>query len=117
MKLTMKQIKSISAELKAMPVIEDDDKECSNQEAVRLLIKDIAVLQKRGYSIEKIAELLNSKGLQVAPPTLKSYMQRAKGKKGLPQAAADTPPPAAAAKFFPDPAKATFVPTPDTEEI
>ena len=45
---------------------------------MKLLAREIEGLQRRGYSLEQIAEMLKGGGLVVSTPTLKSYLSRAK---------------------------------------
>ena len=77
-KYTAEQIEAIATHLKAMPPVEKKKQEFSKQEAVKILIKEITLLQKRGYSLSQIADTLKGQGLDIASPTLKSYLQRAK---------------------------------------
>ena len=42
------------------------------------MAREIEGLQRRGYSLEQIAEMLKGGGLIVSTPTLKSYLSRAK---------------------------------------
>ena len=37
-------------------------------------------MQQRGYTLEEVAEGLRGRGLAITTPTLKNYLQRAKGK-------------------------------------
>ena len=72
---------AIAAKLKTMPVIEKKNQEHSKQDAVKVLAKEIAALQKRGYTLDQIAETLRGEGLDITTPTLKSYLQRIKAGK------------------------------------
>ena len=87
MKYTSEQLEAIAAKLKAMPPAEKRNQEYSKQEAVRLLSKQIVALQKRGYSLKQIAEMLREEGLHLSGSTLRIYLQRAKSNKKK-----DTPP-------------------------
>ena len=71
----------IAAKLKTMPVIDKKKQEYSKQDAVKVLAKEIAALQKRGYTLDQIAETLRGEGLDITTPTLKSYLQRIKAGK------------------------------------
>lgn len=83
-----------------------------------MLSKEIADLQKRGYTLDQISETLRGEGLSIATPTLKSYLQRAKPTKKAPvHAPGDTPPPRPAVKNPADTSKATFTPKPDSDDI
>ncbi|CAA9892575.1 Protein MobC [Candidatus Methylobacter favarea] len=75
------QLEAIAAKLKTMPVIEKKKQEHSKQDAVKVLSKEIALLQKRGYTLDQIAETLRGEGLDITTPTLKSYLQRIKAGK------------------------------------
>jgi len=132
MAYTTEQLEGIAAKLREMPPVEKKKQVHSKAEAVRFLGKEIAALQKRGYSLDQIAESLRGEGLDIATPTLKSYLQRAK-KGGTvkprtrPKAdAQETAQPVQAAEPTPlervrqTPAytpKATFETTPDSDEI
>ncbi len=78
---TNEKLEAIAAKLKNMPVIEKKKQEHSKQDAVKLLSKEIALLQKRGYTLDQIAETLRGEGLDITTPTLKSYLQRIKAGK------------------------------------
>ena len=118
MKYTTEQLEAIAAKLRDMPPVEKKKQEHSKQEAVRILAKEIAALQKRGYTLDQISETLRGEGLSIATPTLKSYLQRAKPAKKAPaQAPGDTPPPLPAVKKHAETSKATFTPKPDSDDI
>lgn len=118
MKYTNEQLEAIAAKLRDMPPVEKKKQEHSKQEAVKVLSKEIAALQKRGYTLEQISETLKGEGLSIGTPTLKSYLQRAKPVRKAPvKAPGDTPPPIPAIKKPSDASKATFTPKPDSDEI
>jgi hypothetical protein len=50
----------------------------TKQEAVRLLESTIRGLQAKGYRLDKIAELVSARGVNITATTLKSYLHRAK---------------------------------------
>ena len=115
MKYTTEQLEAIAAKLREMPPVEKKKQEHSKQE---VLSKEIAALQKRGYTLDQISETLRGEGLSIATPTLKSYLQRAKlAKKAPVQAPGDTPPRLPAVKKPADTSKATFTPKPDSDDI
>lgn len=117
MKYTEDQIEAIAKKLREMPPVEKK-KQYSMQEAVRLLAKEIALLQKRGYTLDQISEILRGEGLSIATPTLKSYLQRAKPAKKAPvQAPKDTPQAGRADKKHAETSKATFTPKTDSDDI
>lgn len=117
MKYTTEQLEAIAAKMRSMPPVEKKKQEHSKQEAVRVLSKEIADLQKRGYTLDQISEMLRGESMSIATPTLKSYLQRAKpAKKAKVKAPVDTPTPRPAIKK-PDMSKAMFTVRPDTEDI
>lgn len=83
MTLTLEQVEKISAELKALPPVENRQRQISKQEAIKRLAKDIAELQKRGYTLEQVAAVLQEKGLEVGVTTLKSYLRRSRPAKKM----------------------------------
>ena len=83
MTLTLEQVEKISAELKALPPVENQQRQVSRQEAVKRLAKDIAELQKRGYTLEQVAAVLQEKGLEMGVTTLKSCLRRARPAKKI----------------------------------
>ena len=116
MKYTSEQLEAIAAKLRQMPAVEKKKPNHSKQDAVRVLSKEIIALQKRGYTLEQISETLRGEGISVATPTLKSYLQRAKPEKKAPSKANVETPSAKLPKPA-DPAKATFAPKPDSDDI
>lgn len=123
---TLEQIEGIAAQLRDLPAVENKKREVSKQEAVKLLSKEIAALQKRGYTLEQISEALRGKGLDIATPTLKSYLQRARPVRarssGAAAAVSDTAAPVAEQRVRADgkksdTAKASFATKPDSDDI
>ena len=78
MKYTQEQIEAIAEKIRGLPPVEKKKQEFSKFEAIKALSKEIAGMQKKGYSFDQIAETLRSTGLDIATPTLKSYIQRSK---------------------------------------
>lgn len=125
---------AIAAKLKTMPVIEKKKQEHSKQDAVKVLSKEIAALQKRGYTLDQIAETLRGEGLDITTPTLKSYLQRIKAGKNKGQKEPNNEPkketqkeqknrmtpgnkkPADTDKSEPS-SKVSFTPKPDSDDI
>jgi hypothetical protein len=127
---TNEKLAAIAAKMKTMPVIEKKKQEHSKQDAVKVLSKEIASLQKRGYTLDQIAETLRGEGLDITTPTLKSYLQRIKVGKNKQQKEPNseqkkeqkntiTPEnkkPEDTAKSE-QPSKASFTPKPDSDDI
>ena len=78
MAISVSQIEILRGKLEEMPQVEDPDRKISNLEAIRMMASSIRDLQSRGYSIEKITEILRESGLEIAPTTLKSYLTKVK---------------------------------------
>ena len=94
MTYTTEQLEAIALKLRAMPPIEKKKQQHSKQEAVKVLAREIAAMQKRGYTLDHISKVLRGEGLDVATPTLKSYLQRAKPASKQPVVQALRPAPA-----------------------
>jgi len=82
MRLTRAQIAAIAEKARLMPPAPPAEVNVTKQEAVRLLAAEIAGLQRKGYTLEQIAESFRGDGLDLSTPTLKSYLSRAKAAKG-----------------------------------
>jgi hypothetical protein len=80
MKYTTEQIEAIAAKLHDMPLVDKKKQEHSKQATIKMLAKEIHLLKKRGYTLDQISETLRGEGLDIATPTLKSYLQRAQAK-------------------------------------
>jgi len=121
MKYTAEQLEAIALKLRQMPPAEKKQRDFSRQEAVKVLSKEITALQRRGYSLEQISESLRGEGLDVATPTLKNYLQRARpAKKGAPKATAGATTsrsPTPVKKPSPSSRTSGFTPKPDSAEI
>src|ERR1022692_2803578 len=78
MGLSRDQVEQLRSTLKAVPKAPAASLDTTKQDAVKLLAREIEGLQRRGYSLEQIAEMLKGGGLVVSTPTLKSYLSRAK---------------------------------------
>ena len=78
-KYAPEQLEAIAKKLRELPPVERKKEHFSRQEAVTRLKAEIALLQKRGYSLDQVSDALRGAGINIATPTLKSYLQRAKG--------------------------------------
>ena len=81
MPLTRARIAQIAEKLRSMPPAPPEETNTTKQEAVKLLAREIASLQRRGYALQQIVASLNGEGLELTTPTLKSYLSRAKARK------------------------------------
>ena len=82
MKIAIETIENLQESLKSLPAVEVKKREVSKPEAVQMLATQVTELQEKGYTIEMIAEIFTTRGLEIKPQTLKSYLTRAKGLKG-----------------------------------
>jgi hypothetical protein len=82
MKIAIETIENLQESLKSLPAVEVKKREVSKPEAVQMLAAQVAELHAKGYTIEMIAEIFTTSGLEIKPQTLKSYLTRAKGQKG-----------------------------------
>ncbi len=90
---TVEDIEAIGTYLDSLPPKESKKRMVENKsEAVALLQKNIEAMRQRGYSLEDIATILAERGVEIASPTLKSYLQRSKGAKKKPTKSATKPP-------------------------
>lgn len=80
-KYTPEQLESVAEKLRSMPAVEEKKKstELSKQEAIKALSKDIRAMQKRGYTLEMIANILKEENIAVSVPTLRNYLQTQRG--------------------------------------
>ena len=78
MKFNIEKIQAVAKKLDAMPRVEKAPKELSKQETIKALAKNIESMQKKGYTLEQIGEILRAEGIEVANTTLKSYLLKAK---------------------------------------
>ena len=81
MAIQLDTIEAIRAKMKEAPVVAKEKRRVSKQEAIRELKRDIEAMQKRGYTLDNIAQFLTDGGMQITTPTLKSYLQRSKADK------------------------------------
>ena len=77
---TVESANWLIAELRAIPAKDPAKRKLDKQAMVSLLASELVALQKRGYSIEEVAEGLRGRGFAITTPTLKNYLQRAKNK-------------------------------------
>jgi len=117
--ITLDTIERAKQALLDMPDKAPSQRAVTSREAVAALKKEIQALQKRGYTLEEIADCLSGKGVPIASHTLRAYMQRVSAKRA-PKPATDapaTPAAPAAAPAAPAASQARFELRPDTEDI
>ena len=82
MDYTLESADRIAETLRAIPAKDPSKRRLDKQGMVRHVAPEIVALQERGYTLEEIAESLRGCGLDITTPTLKNYLQRAKGAGG-----------------------------------
>lgn len=80
MNFTLEEAQRLAEELRAIPAKDPAKTRLNKQEVVHVLAEDIRALQKRGYTIEEIADSIRGRGFDITTPTLKSYLQRVKSR-------------------------------------
>lgn len=78
MKFKVEKIQEVAGKLDALPRIEKAPTELSKQDTIKALAKNIESLQKRGYTLQQVGDILRAEGINVANTTLKSYLLKAK---------------------------------------
>jgi hypothetical protein len=89
MAYTLEDANRLRELMRAAPDKPPNQRQMDKQAIVREVMDDIAAIQKRGYTLEEVAEMWAKRGsFEVTLPTLKSYLQRAKktGAKGAAKA-------------------------------
>jgi hypothetical protein len=78
-------LRSLGLELKskliAAPDPDPSQVKVSKFEIINMISDDIKSLQKRGYTLSQISDLITDGGLEISETTLKSYLKR-RGNKG-----------------------------------
>lgn len=70
------QVEDLKKKISELPELDNSEREVTKQEAIKLLSKEISLLQKRGYSIAMVADVLTRNGMEISIPTLKTYLTR-----------------------------------------
>jgi hypothetical protein len=71
-------IKELRTALKTAPEPPPRPVNTTKQEIVRQLVGEIQAIQRRGYTLEQVADVFRGKGFVLTTPTLKNYLARAK---------------------------------------
>ncbi len=86
-KYTTKHLEAIAAKLRSMPPVEEENRQHTDEEMIKILSKEIIALQRRGYTLDQVSKMLKVEGLDIWPVTLGPYLPRTP-KSNLPE----TPP-------------------------
>lgn len=78
--ITKAKIDEISAQLRQLPALPKAEISVNKKDAVQALRKDIEALQKKGYTLQKVSEILTGNGIDLSTSTLKSYLSKDKNK-------------------------------------
>ena len=79
MPFTMDDLETLRRALSELPA--NRPRIVSKQNAVAELVTELTAAQRRGYSVEDLAQLLASKGLSLTPGTLRGYLRRMRKKR------------------------------------
>ena len=74
----LSKVQEIAAKAQALQPPPAEKRELNKSEVIKELSGEIASLQKKGFSLEAIAQFLNGEGVEISSSTLKSYLQRSK---------------------------------------
>lgn len=77
----LSNVEAIGKELEMLPEMDADDRPVTTREAVLLLLEQIRTLRKKGYSLEKVSQVLTERGLRITVHTLRGYLQKASKRK------------------------------------
>lgn len=77
-KYTLEMLETVMEKMKAAPAPAKANTHYSKAESVRLMIKEIQSMQKRGYTMKMISDFLHENGIEIKEAVLKSYIQRGK---------------------------------------
>lgn len=72
---TRSKIDAISKKMSELPELQADEILLSHKESISILSEDIAVLRKRGYGFEQIADFLRENDFEITASTLKTYLR------------------------------------------
>ena len=75
---TTEQLESIEVKMYELPKIERRKQQHNKKEAIKVLVRAIASLRKRGYTLEHVADFLRGEGLDITERTLRNYLQQHK---------------------------------------
>jgi hypothetical protein len=78
---TLKHYQEAGSKLENLPTLNDDEREVTLQEGLKVILPQVRALQKKGYSLEKIGEALRSVGIDIKNSTLKNYLSAGKSRK------------------------------------
>ena len=82
MSFTKTQIDEFARRLKELPAVEKPAN-INKVEAIKTLKPEILAMQKKGYTLEKISEVLTELGMEIKTTTLKAYLQKSNPKKKI----------------------------------
>ena len=78
-KFTDEEVNQIITKLRGMPEIKKEVK-YSKSDVIKILSNDIIELQKKGYTLDKIADTLKGEGFELKTSTLRGYLGKFKPK-------------------------------------
>jgi intein/homing endonuclease len=76
MTITLERIEEIRSELRALPPAPRIRTIATKLAAIEKIASELLALRRMGYGLDTLATVLASKGLVIAPGTLKNYLRR-----------------------------------------
>ena len=61
---TIKHLDAVATKLRSMPPVDEENRQYTTEEMVKILSKDIIALQERGYTLDQVSKLLHAEGLK-----------------------------------------------------
>jgi hypothetical protein len=86
-RFSLAQVETAKQNLDALPAADKDTREVGLQGAIKALAPTIRKLASRGYSRQKIIELLREQGLPIRSSTLKHYLGEKRTRREAPSRA------------------------------
>lgn len=76
MNLTPERIDELRRELRTLPAAPRIRTTATKREAIEKVAPELLSLRRMGYGLDALAAILSSKGVAIAPGTLKNYLRR-----------------------------------------
>lgn len=64
---TIKHLDAVATKLRSMPPVDEENRQYTTEEMVKILSKDIIALQERGYTLDQVSKLLHAEGIEIRP--------------------------------------------------
>lgn len=74
---TLAEVERLREAMRSLPEVKAENRNLTNQDAVKQLADDIKALRDKGYTWDEVAAFMSKNGIDIKPTTLKSYARRA----------------------------------------